>query len=283
MRKSSLIKFLLIALCFCLSSCQSKDHGRVEAQTEDFQNEIIEVIYEGNGIKVYEVQKNTSKICAYYDWNVINEEIAYQENDLIVVGKITNIRDVVIEYPFMGIIAANKNTFLDVTISKILYADADIPLKENDTFMLGVPYNSHDRADEYPIPEDGKEFLIFSCKTSKFEEYPLYKKEYVEYWCSSPEELMLEKIGNYYIGRDFFKSHRNSYYLYSDLKKFDSNQLSGECPIEKTIFYEITQILLKRDLLNTATSRSPEIYTIYDSNDLENIIHEKAHILNEMK
>lgn len=282
MHKNLLMKFSLIALCFCLLSCQSKSHGRVEVQSENFKNEIIDMIYEGNGIKVYEVPKNTSEICAFYNWNAIDEEIAYQENDLIVVGKISNIRDVIIEYPFMGIISANKNTFFDVTISKILYADDDIHLKENDTFMLGVPYNSHDRADEYPLPEEGKEFLIFSCKTSEFEEYPLYKKEYLEYWCSSPEELMLEKIDNYYIGRDFFQSQTDVYYLYSDLKTL-IDRSNDECPIDKTIFYEITQTLLKRDLLNTASSCSPDIYTIYESNNLENIIHEKAHILNERK
>lgn len=269
--------FLIIFLLFSLSlvSCQSQQSSNIthKQETEVSQNRII---YEGNGIKVFELEPNTAEICVCYDWNTITDEIAYGKNNLIVTGKLSNIKDVAIEYPFMGTISTNNNTFFNVTIKKILYAADENDLKENDVILVGVPYNTYDRADEYPILEEGKEFLIFCQSTSNYERHPLYKDEYVDYWCASPETLMLERIEDYYIGQEFFRSHTENYYEYSNVEKLINDPTKGEAPIEKTVFHTITNTLYKRDLLNTASSRTAEIYTLYDCESLETAISSKA-------
>jgi len=142
-------------------------------------------------------------------------------------------------------------TLFDMTVSEVLYASAENQVVAGKTISVGVPYSSHRTQVILPEIEEGKEFLIFTKKTTGMDNSIVHYKEFVDYWTKDPLRLMIEKAGDYYVASSFFEENR---YTNSAMSVRDEMELSESETHE--IIEEITYDLNMRDSTLSDSMRS---------------------------
>lgn len=211
-KKHMLVLIMLLLSIVVLSSCKPTSN--------------TSLIYDSNGIKVSTVVVQSPKKLVDYQWVPLTENDVYTSNNLIASGIVSNIREVVIEYRFMDADVKDYVTLFDFTITKELYSSDEYPLPMDKIITVGVPYSSYNYGDWLPVIEEGKEFMLFAFKTSGYKDDILHMDEYVEYWTSAPNSLLIEKVGSHYITDKFFSHYTVSTQSFDKCLGISENQFS---------------------------------------------------------
>ena len=217
-----MIKKTIMPILFCIMILICSSCGEKSKVVSDSKKEYApgDVIYENDDVKVTVVEKNPGKVDAYYDWLPVTDEFVYDETTLIMSGKISNVREAIAEftneeYP------SNNITLYEITVSDVLYSAEGISLSKGDIVTAGLSFNSYNLGYEFPIIENGKEFIMF-CRVSA-NEYPRYRIEYSDYWMSAPHVMMIEKVDNAYLAHEYFKGASESSITLGDAYKIMSD------------------------------------------------------------
>ncbi|MBR5742582.1 MAG: hypothetical protein IKX85_02180, partial [Clostridia bacterium] len=91
---------------------------------------------------------------AFYQWNLITDDIAYSNNDLILTGFASNVRQVSVDYVFMDANVTDSMTLFDVNVSAVL-ASRSASYQTGDVITVGVGYNLEKYGEGLPIIQDG--------------------------------------------------------------------------------------------------------------------------------
>lgn len=146
-----------------------------------------------------------TKYASYY-WDLITDDIAYSNNNLILTGFASNVRQVSVDYVFMDANVTDSMTLFDVNVSAVL-ASRSAPYQPGDVITVGVGYNMEKYGEGLPILQDGKSYLLF-CRTADSIDQStngvLELSEYVDCWIGAPKDLLVERVGDHYLAIDYF-------------------------------------------------------------------------------
>ncbi len=160
-------------------------------------------IYKSENVEVTLLKDNDEIRVANYQWVPVNDDIAFTKNNVIIVGEVNNVRPAIVSYNYMDTDVSDYITIFDVKVSEVLACRSD-SVHSGDIVTVGVGYNIGKYGEGLPIIEDGRSYMIFCYTTDTINDDVLELSKYVDCWISSPKDLFVEKIGDYYLSIDYF-------------------------------------------------------------------------------
>ena len=192
--------------------------------------EELGVLYQNGetGERVAEVKRLTDEERASIPMFVSNsydsfqEKFLYEDTAFVALGKISNIRELRIDYTTQnGTPDFTYETLFDLTVERIHHIDIGGQKPQSgDTVSILSPHSSYDLSgDLKPIPAEGDEYLIFVTLTSIFKGrgLPLDMTEFSEYTVLTPIYNLIRKNGDYLEITDWFDD---------ELAEYDSERIS---------------------------------------------------------
>jgi len=195
------------------------------------------VIYQSDNVTVTELN-DPQRQDVWLEWDDISLEESFTVNTLIFTGKITDVREVTVDYKYKGYghICTENITLFDMHVENILYMANEDAVQENVT--LGTPFSTQFYCKEFPILTKGKEFLVFCYSVVGKEKDSLELENYMDYWVYNPKDLLVELKSGYYISTSHLsdgKTLKNDFKLTSrDVAAFTTEaEFETDFPIDQ--------------------------------------------------
>ena len=204
--------FLGLILSAFLSACaplSSLDENGKDAPGEHMEapvSEEVTYIYKSDKVSVSLIDAHASRRYVFYEWNLITDDIAYSNNNLILTGFVSNVQQVNVDYVSNDANVTDSVTLFDVNVSDVL-ASRSASVQKGDVITVGVAYNMEKYGEGLPIIQDGKSYLLFCCTVDAIDQSTnevLELSEYADCWIRAPKDLLVEKIGDHYLAIDYF-------------------------------------------------------------------------------
>lgn len=157
----------------------------------------------------------------HYEWAVLTDDIAYTKNTVIVSGVASNIRQASVTYEYMDTTVSDNITIFDIQISDV-FSCRSCSFQAGDIVTVGVGYNMNTYGEGLPIIKNGASYLMFCYVAADQKNDVLELSEYLDCWVSSPNNLLLERVGDFYLSIDFFSDVPGSHRLVDFLNLTES-------------------------------------------------------------
>lgn len=169
-----------------------------------FRSEKDSTIYKSENVKVTLLRDTNETKVTYYEWIQLNDDIAFQKNNAIIVGEASNVKPAIVSYNYMDTDVSDCITIFDIKVSDILSCRSDRILQNGDVITVGVGYNMNKYSTDLPVIKEGHSYMFFCYTTDTIENDILELSNYVDFWISSPKDLFVEKLGDYYLTSEYF-------------------------------------------------------------------------------
>ena len=192
------------------------DVNEYASSFSELQIENLETIYKSDNCEVVTFDYSGPIKYCYSEWKVMTDQIAYEENSLIVTGSVSNVRQATVSRMYNGSYITSYITLFDLRVTDVLLCDAGT-YEIGDTVTMATCYNLMKYDEGLPLIEEGKDYLIF-CFLASEHTNSMELEKYVDCWIFAPLYLLLERIGNYYLTLDYFSDVNGSLSLSEVLK-----------------------------------------------------------------
>lgn len=201
MRKKFLcaVSFALFAvLCFC--GCQPVQSNIVR------NSDPGDTLHSSDSVCVIQIEKSDDVNYSYYLTAPLTEQIVYEKNSIILTGTASNVRYAQVEYEYMEQDLTDNITLFDITVTEVL-CGGSARVKKNAILTMGINYNMNNYGEGSVIVEEGKTYLIF-CEIPPIDGTdPLERASYMDCWIEYSKNLLIEKVGDYYLTSNFFSEY----------------------------------------------------------------------------
>lgn len=228
------------------------------------------VIYQDEDVKVSLMDPNLESVINIYEWIEMTDERAFEMNELIAEGTISNIREIEIMYRYMDADLISYYTLIDFTLTDIIYQPSTLSETVGNTITVAVSYNTYTHGEGFPIINDGKNVILFCSDTSKYADNPLKLSAYADYLAGTPNYLILEKVDGLYL--------TNEYFVHS-LKEANGKRLTAHSKLTLSSQEKAADILRSRYYMDSkAALSSDQLWThaLFEPKLLKEMLFEKA-------
>ena len=177
-------------------------------------------IHRSEDILVTHIASSDQKGYTCYLYAPLTDEIVRQNTTAIFSGSVSNVREAQVEYEYMDHPVTNNITLFDVSVSKVIKGN----LKIGSTVTVGVSYNSLRYGERLPLIKEGSSYLMFC--NAPLRDDPRERSRYVDFWVEYSNELLLERIGDYYLSTEFFSEYAPSGSLVSEFGNLSDGNLA---------------------------------------------------------
>lgn len=181
-------------------------------------------IYKSANVEVSALEGMSATNYTNYEWAVFTDDIAYTKNTVIITGVASNVQQATVAYEYMDTDVLDNITIFDIEISDVLSSRSG-SFQQGDTITVGVGYNMNKYGEGLPIIESGKEYMVFCYVAADKENDVLELAEYIDCWVSAPKDLLLERVGDFYLSIDYFSDAPGSHGLL-DYVETDEEEIS---------------------------------------------------------
>jgi len=211
-----MLVFALIIFAFLFASCDETDieafinaHNVKEAWV---QLDVGRYNYSGparllhadNDIILYQVEPSKEEVYSELSLIELDEENIYMNNDIAVIGIVSNVRETFIEIQVNGATQWRDQTLFDLTITNVIFTASEDYLHEGRTIQMATSVSSYNYSSSSAWIVEGNELLIFAVASGHLRPEPYYRERYCEYWVRDPYRLVFEDIGGYYFVNNYF-------------------------------------------------------------------------------
>jgi hypothetical protein len=201
--KRTIAKVLALSfLAILLFSC-ARDNGLYPPFYDD--PEVLEVIYEGEDLRIVEVAPLTEEQMAlmpilHVSYSKPEEWQIYEREDFAAIGIISNFREQRIDFTFNGERTFLYYTLFDFTVDRVHYIkEIDRQIDPGETITVFSAHSSYmDLGFRISDLRAGDEYLMFANITTHPEGHPYDMTKISEFAISSPRSSLIRKNGDYY-------------------------------------------------------------------------------------
>lgn len=183
--KRLLITGLLVSVLLC--ACGSKDTDTSEVNSNNVKSDVI---YDNDGLTVKIVEKFSEVEHSTVEWEEVNVETAFTDNDIIVEGTINSVDEISVIKGGQGLV---YKTLVELTPTKTL-KDSNETIKNNKTVKIVIPVSSRGYESMAPDLVEGKNCVFLAKSADSIEGDSIDYSKFCDAVVTSPVDYIIPVI-----------------------------------------------------------------------------------------